>query len=95
MPGVCNGQACSDLQPPFSLATDCSIHPSWKRLLEDPLTTHERISLITTIFSDHGGAGGAGYLSGDDAQTFVDALDDSEVGFCTRPPPNTCESSFT
>lgn len=44
------------------------------------LTPHERISLITEIFSDHNQVTIVGHLAGDDAQTFIDMVD--EVSFC-------------
>ena len=39
---------------------------------------HERISLITTVFSDHAQIWMVGNLSRDDAQNFIDMVD--EVG---------------
>ncbi|KAF9644879.1 kinase-like protein [Thelephora ganbajun] len=52
---------------------DC---PAWKRLISDTLAIHERISLITVIFSDHNQVKMVGNLSGDDAQAFVDKIDE-------------------
>ena len=48
----------------------CSRIPAWKRL-----TGHERISLITKIFSDRDVIGVIERLRGDDAQFFVDMVD--------------------
>ena len=53
--------------------------PAWKRLISYPLSKHERISLIISIFSDHNGVEVVGHLSGDDAQDFVDAIDEASI----------------
>jgi len=53
----------------------CSNEPVWKRSLNSTLSTQERITLITTVFSDHDKIEEAGRLSGADAQTFVDMID--------------------
>jgi len=50
--------------------------PAWKRLIGHTLATHERISLIATIFSDPNQVEMVGELSGDDAQSFIDAIDE-------------------
>ena len=50
--------------------------PPWKRLISGALTTNERTSLIMTIFSDSNQVEIIKHLSGDDAQTFVDTVDD-------------------
>ena len=49
--------------------------PSWKRLTSCTLTTNERVSLITTIFTDHIQVDMVGNLSGDDAQAFINMID--------------------
>jgi len=49
--------------------------PAWERLINSSLSTHERISLIASIFSDRNDAKTFDNLSGDDAQTFVDVID--------------------
>ena len=54
----------------------CSDDPAWKQLISGTITTDERISLITTIFSDHNQVEMVGELSGSDAQTFVDMIDE-------------------
>ena len=55
--------------------------PAWKQLISHTLTTRERISLITTIFSDHNQVEMVGNLFGDDAQNLINAID--EVCACT------------
>jgi len=69
----------------FDCVTLCSDPPPWKRLISYTLPTHERISLITSIFSDRGEVEAVGQLSGDDAQTFIDII--NEVGVCTLLAP--------
>ena len=51
--------------------------PAWKRLISRPLATHERIPLITTIFDPgKNEIEAVQSLRGDDAQTFVDIVDE-------------------
>jgi len=45
-------------------------------LIDRPLATDQRISLITAIFSDHDETEAVKRLSGDDAQSFVDVIDE-------------------
>jgi hypothetical protein len=45
-------------------------------LIDHPLTAADRISLITEIFSDNDEVGAVKCLSGDDAQSFVDMIDE-------------------
>ena len=45
-------------------------------MISHTLAADERISLITTIFSDHNQIGVVEQLSGDDAQTFIDTIDE-------------------
>jgi len=66
----------------FSLRSE---DPAWKRLITHTPTTHERISLITTIFSDYNQAEMVKDLRGDDAQEFIDVLD--EVSLRILSPP--------
>ena len=54
----------------------CDSIPTWKHLINRPLTTNERISLIMDIFSDRKEAETVKYLHGDDAQSFVDVIDE-------------------
>jgi hypothetical protein len=58
--------------------------PSWKRLVDPTLSTKERIPLIRSIFSDPDEVGVLECLSGDDAQMFVDVID--EVNICISLP---------
>jgi hypothetical protein len=62
----------------------CSEDPPWKRLISHTLTTHERISSITIIFSDRNLVEMVGNLIGDDAQTLINMID--EVNACTLSP---------
>jgi len=48
--------------------------PTWKRLTNNPLSMHECIPLMTSIFSDRNDVDVVGHLSGDDAQAFVDVI---------------------
>ena len=45
----------------------------------------ERISLLSSIFTNHNEVESAEHLSGDDAQAFVDVV--AEVCFHALPPP--------
>jgi hypothetical protein len=47
----------------------CSGFPVWKHLIDRPLTTDERISLITDLFSDQDEIKALKALSGSDAQS--------------------------
>ena len=58
---------------------------TWKLLIGDTSSTDERISLITTIFSDHRQIEMVEQLSGDEAQALVDRID--EVGLHTVSCP--------
>ena len=53
--------------------------PAWKQLLSPNLATHKRIPLIVTIFSGGAEVEIAGNLFGDDAQTFVDVIDEVSI----------------
>jgi hypothetical protein len=63
----------------------CSEHPAWKRLISHTLVAHEQISLITTIFSDRNQVNMVGHLSGGDAQTFIDTIDEVSPHKIPRP----------
>ena len=52
-----------------------SEQPPWKQLITRTFAIHERISLITTIFSDNDQVEMVKQLPGDDFQTFIDVLD--------------------
>lgn len=64
---------------PTALANrDKALIPAWRRLISRPLPINERISLVMAIFSDRNEVGEVNHLSGNDAQTLVDVID--EVG---------------
>ena len=64
---------------PTALANrDKPLVPAWRRLISRPLTTNERISLVMAVFADRNEVGEVNHLSGNDAQTLVDVID--EVG---------------
>ena len=48
-------------------------------MISDTLSTDERIPLIKSIFSDRDEVVVFEYLPGDDAQTFVDVIDEASV----------------
>ena len=69
------GPACPrSPRPPDSPTHTGSGLPGWKRLIISPLVTHERISLITTIFSSRDKVEAIKHLSREDAQIFVDEV---------------------
>ena len=49
-------------------------HPGWERLIRTPLATNERISLITTIFSNRDETETFRNLNSGDAQTLIDVI---------------------
>ena len=49
--------------------------PVWKRLIDHPLTSDERVSLIAEIFSNRDETEIVKNLRGEDAQFFVDVID--------------------
>ena len=53
-------------------------------MISDTLTTDERVSLITIVFSDDNEGKRVRNVSGDDAQAFIDLID--EVSLCTLSP---------
>ena len=63
---------------------DCALISSttWKRLIDHTLPTNERIQLIITIFSDRDEVEMFKYLSGDNAQAFVDAIHEASTASC-------------
>lgn len=58
------------------LSADHLRPPAWKRLINPTLTPHERISLIMAIFSDQKEVEMVRRLCGDDAQVFIDSVDE-------------------
>jgi len=63
----------------YSLTPTNPNSPAWKQLISanHTLTKNERVSLIMEIFSDHNQVRVVvEYLSGDNAQAFVDAVDE-------------------
>jgi len=51
--------------------------PPWKQLTNRTLTARKRIALITRIFSDRDQIEVVKHLSGDDAQSFIDTIDEA------------------
>ncbi|KAF9643876.1 kinase-like protein [Thelephora ganbajun] len=51
--------------------------PAWKRLISHPSSTNERISLLTSIFSERNEVKMIRHLSGDDARALVDVIDET------------------
>ena len=71
---------CSGDHPSLSLTVlVCRDLPAWKRLISDTLSTDERIPLIKSIFSDRDEVVVFEYLSGDDAQAFVNVIDEASI----------------
>ena len=64
----------------------------WKRLIRGPLAAPERISLITTIFSNRDEVKMVRRLYGDDAQTFVNVIYDARL--CTLSSPKNGFTNF-
>jgi hypothetical protein len=56
-------------------------------LISDTLSTHERVSLIAMIFSDPNQVKAVANLSGEDAQTFVDKINEASSSCSTRFKP--------
>ena len=50
--------------------------PVWKHLTDSPLTTDERVSLIADIFSDRDEIDTLKDLSGSEAQSVIDVMDE-------------------
>ena len=60
--------------------------PVWKYLINDPLTTDKRISLIADLFSDPDEVKSLKALSGSDAQSVIDVIAEVLVHFHVRTP---------
>ena len=73
---VLDDPSVSLLGRPFAGLTSSlySDSPAWKRLITCPLTTHERISLITTILSNRDEIEAVDHLYENDAQFLVDII---------------------
>lgn len=69
-----------------------SYPPALQRLISNTLTMDERVSMITTIFSDRNQVETLRDLSGDDAQVFIDIID--TVGLCIFPSLKTSKLTF-
>ena len=54
----------------------CRGAPAWKRLIDRPHATDKRISLITDLFSNGDETEAVKCLCGDDAQSFIDVIDE-------------------
>lgn len=52
---------------------------AWKQSISDTLSRQERVSLITSIFSDRNEIEAVELLSGNDAQAFIDVVDEVSV----------------
>ena len=53
-------------------------------MISDTLTTDEHVSLIEMVFSDDNEGKRVRNVSGDNAQAFIDLID--EASLCTLPP---------
>jgi len=70
----------SDDPPSINLTLLSSSNPpAWKRLIDPVLSAKERVGLIMTIFSDPDEVEVFKYLSGTDAQEFVDVVDEAGI----------------
>jgi len=56
----------------------------WKRSVDQPIAIDKRISLITAIFSNHRVADAVKCLCREDAQAFVDVIDEVLSHFSVR-----------
>ena len=58
---------------PFLRCSDITV---WKRLTDRPLTIDERVSLVADLCSDRSKIDAVKDLSGGDAQSFIDMIDE-------------------
>ena len=58
------------------LITDCSNPLAWKRLIDPGFPVDKRVDLVTSIFSDRSEIKRVTNISGDDAQAFINAIDE-------------------
>ena len=68
--------------------------PAWKRLAHHPLSPSDRVPLIIDLFFDRDEVEALKHISTDDAQSFIDVLDEvplhsypKRVGSLTRTQP--------
>lgn len=59
--------------------------PTWKRLISPTISANERIDLIISVFSDRDEFEVLKYLSGGDAQAFVDVIDEASINTISPP----------
>jgi len=76
---VCFSFNLSTIYPELDCTPMFSGHTAWKRLISPTLPSHERIDLIGFIFSDRDEAEAFNHISGDDAQAFVDVIDEASI----------------
>ena len=53
--------------------------PAWKRLIDPALSMNERADLMTSIFSDRDELEVFEYLSGNDAQAFIEVIGEVSI----------------
>ena len=87
--------ACPRPPRPPDSSTHAELNiPCWKRLIHSPLTSRERISLITTVFSNRDEVEAIRRLSREDAQTFVDAIYGVRSYISSSPKNGITNSNF-
>ena len=64
--------------------------PAWKQLISPTLAIHKRIPLIESIFSDHDEVEVVGHLRGDDAQAFINVIDEASFHILSPPIESMC-----
>ena len=83
---------------PFQWPSTCELDsflvdispPAWKQLISPTLAIHKRIPLIESIFSDLDEVEVVGHLRGDDAQAFVDVINEVSFHVLSTPIESTC-----
>ena len=66
--------------PPAELTYPTSSNPpAWKRLIGSTVSTEVRTCLIKSTFSDRDEAKAFEYIYGNDAQAFVDVIDEASI----------------
>ena len=71
-----SGSSPTESEPQTLVDGHEALIPEWKHLISRPLPTDKRASLIAAIFSDSSRTDVVKHLHGDDAQTFVDVIDE-------------------